>query len=304
MAVEPRIKKSFSRDVKEELYKIELTDRCCIGARFAGLILFGANKISKNEIRLVTDNPDVLGSFVELSRLLGVEATVKQKNETGAKYTAVISDSVMVAQILYDLNILDDSGKIVYCMDKIKKPCCKREVLRGAFLGAGAVSDPEKNYNLEYVTSDGLLCESIVKLFAELGFEFHYIMRKNKYVAYVKNSEVIADVLSFLGAYRAQMALINIKIEKEVRNDVNRSANIETSNLSRTINASVEQIQAIYKIRDTVGLDSLPDDLREIALLRLGHKDLSLTELGQLLNPPLTKSGVNHRMKKILKYAN
>lgn len=298
--------KSFSRRVKEEIYRTEVVDRCCIKARFSGLILFGANIISKNEIKFVTDNQDVMGSFVELSRLLGIEADVKQLSDKNFKYTASISDNVKIAQLLYDLDLLNSlTGDVNYHVSSsiVKRPCCKREFLRGAFLGAGTVSDPMKNYNFEIVTSKFLLCDELINLFMEMDFKFHRIERKNKYVAYVKNSEIIADILSFLGAYKSQMELINIKIEKEIRNDVNRSANGETSNLSRTINASVEQICAIQKIQKMTGLDSLPDDLREIAILRLENPDLSLTELGGLLNPPLTKSGVNHRMKKILAFA-
>ncbi|HIV85387.1 MAG TPA: DNA-binding protein WhiA [Candidatus Monoglobus merdigallinarum] len=296
-------KKSFSRFVKEEIYKTEISDKCCVNARFIGLLLFGASKVTKSEIRLVTDNPDVLGSFVELSRLLGNEAEVRQNSERHIKYKAVISDSVKVAQLLYDLKLLDEHGNIRFSDKKLKRLCCKREFLRGAFLGAGFVSDPEKNYSLEIVTPYRELAEAVVKTFREVGFELRLSLRKNRFVAYVKNSETIADILTFLGAWKAQMALLNIKIEKEIRNDVNRSANGETSNLSKTINASVEQIQAIQKIIKTDGLDSLPEDLREIALLRMENKDLSLSELGKLLNPPLTKSGVNHRMQKIIKQA-
>ena len=292
-------KRSFSRKVKRELYRIEPGEMCCVRSRFKGLVLFGAALFSKNEIRLVSDNPDVVGCFVELSRLLGIEAEVKQSG--GGKYSADARDSVKIAQLLYDLKLLDEGGGILMRAGEIKKMCCKREFLRGAFMGAGAVSDPNKNYALEISAPSRELCGDAARLFDDLGFKLQITARKKKYVAYVKNSEVIEDILALLGACTSQMELINIKIEKEIRNDANRGANGETSNLSRTINASVDQIKAIYQIRDTVGLDALPDDLREIARLRLEHKDLSLTELGRRLNPPLTKSGVNHRLKKIMK---
>lgn len=291
---------SFSRKVKRELYRTEPKDKCCVRSRFKGLILLGASNISKSGIRLTSDNPDVIGSFVETARRLGIEAEVRQSGDKNGKYKAEIRDSLKIAQLLYDLKMLDDQGGVIRRSGDIKKLCCKREFLKGAFLGAGAVSDPYKNYALEISASDEALCGDIVNLFKDLGFLMQLTPRKKKYVAYVKNSEVIEDILALLGACGSQMELINIKIEKEIRNDVNRNANGETSNLSRTINASVEQIRAINKIRDTVGLDSLPDDLREIARLRLEHKDLSLSELGRQLNPPLTKSGVNHRLKKIM----
>ena len=134
--------KSFSRRVKEEIYRTEVVDQCCIMARFSGLILFGANIISKNEIKFVTDNQDVMGSFVELSRLLGIEADVKQVSDKNFKYTASISDNVKIAQLLYDLDLLNSlTGDVNYHVSRsiVKRPCCKREFLRGAFLGAGTV---------------------------------------------------------------------------------------------------------------------------------------------------------------------
>ena len=296
-------KKSFSRKVKREIYRVEVPDMCCTKARFKGLMLLGAAVISKTEIRLQSDNPDVIGSFAELSRKLGIESYISRNGDKNGKYSAAISDSVKVAQLLYDLKMLNSDGGIIHRVGELEKLCCKREFLRGAFLGAGAVSDPNKNYALEISAPTEALCGDILSLFKDFNFTLQQTSRKKKHVAYVKNSEVIEDILALLGACSSQMELINIKIEKEIRNDANRNANGETSNLSRTINASVEQIRAIHKIRDTIGLDSLPEDLREIARLRLEYKDSSLTELGKRLNPPLTKSGVNHRLKKIINIA-
>lgn len=297
--------KSFSRMVKEEIFRAGADDMCCVKAEFSGLLLFGTQWIQKDGIKITTENPDVVGCFAELARMLGLEAEVRQNTEKSVKYTAQISDTVKVAQLLYDLNLLDETdGCIKYHVsrDITQKMCCKRAFVRGAFMGAGTISDPSKNYNMEIITPRKQLCEETAELMRSLDFECKVITRKNKYVIYIKNSDRIADILSFLGAYKSQMELLNIKIEKEIRNDLNRTANSETSNLIKTINASVEQIQAIQKIDKLIGLDSLPDELREIALLRLKNKDLSLSELGGLLNPPLTKSGVNHRMKKILNY--
>lgn len=182
----------------------------------------------------------------------------------------------------------------------VAQDCCRRAFLKGAFLSGGTVIDPRKNYNLELVTSYPKLHEGMQKLLKDIGFAFKSVMRKNKYVLYLKNSEAISDFLSYMGAFQAQMELLNIKIEKEIRNDFNRAANGETANIEKTINAAISQIQAIVKLDETVGLDNIPEDLREVALLRLKHKDLSLSELGKLLQPPLSKSGVNHRMKKLM----
>lgn len=183
----------------------------------------------------------------------------------------------------------------------IRKECCRRSLMRGIFLSCGTVIDPKKNYNLELVTPTVALCEELHTLLKKEGFPFKAVIRKSKCVLYLKNSEAISDFLMYMGAYQSQMELLNIKIEKEIRNDFNRTANSETANLEKTINAAVSQIQAIDTIQKTVGLDSLPEDLKEIALLRLRYKDMSLSELGAQMQPPLSKSGVNHRLKKLMK---
>lgn len=299
--------KSFSQLTKEELYKLESANHCCDIAELAGLILFGASiRFSDKEvsIKFMTENQDVLGCFVNLCRKENFEPIVKQISDDSIRYVAKLDDTTHIMQLLVDLDIFDiHSGKIRLHISPniVKKNCCKRAFLRGVFMGAGTVIDPRKNYNLEIVSSDGRLLEDLYELLQSLSFNFRHVMRKSKHVLYIKNSETISDILTFMGAYKAQMELINIKIEKEIRNDVNRTANSETANISKTINAAVEQIKAIERVEKYVGLDNIPEDLREIAELRLKHKDLSLSELGALLNPPLSKSGVNHRMQKIMK---
>lgn len=166
-------------------------------------------------------------------------------------------------------------------------------------MGGGTVIDPKKNYNLEIITPYMGLSQNLIKLFSECGFAFKTVMRKSKYVLYLKNGEAIQDFLSYIGAYGAQMELINIMIEKEIRNDVVRSVNSESANFDKTVVAAVRQIQAINIIDEKLGIDELPEDLREIAKLRLENSAMSLGELGKRLNPPLGKSGVNHRLKKI-----
>lgn len=296
-------KMSFSKKIKGEIYRTKPQKMCCVSSRLKGLILFGATEISDTAIRLKSSNPDVVESFVEMAKRFDIDVNVHQRNGRTEKYTAEICDRHQIARLLHKIGMLDEKRSIVYRSGEIKKTCCKREFLKGAFLGAGAVSDPYKNYALEISGPNMELCSDVVELFSDLGFSLQLASRKKKYVAYAKNSETIQDILALFEAYSSQMEFINIKIEKEIRNDANRNANGETSNLSKTINASVDQIRAIYKIRDTVGLDSLPDDLKEIAVLRLEYKDLSLSELGKHLNPPLTKSGVNHRLKKIMNFA-
>ncbi|MEG2670370.1 MAG: DNA-binding protein WhiA [Oscillospiraceae bacterium] len=297
--------KSFSRLAKEEIYKSENAKTCCDNAQYAGLLLFGAS-IDHGSIKFVTENQDVLGSYINISRKLGFEPIVKQISDESVRYVAETTDITKIMQLLADYKLINSStGLINYRISKgvVARECCKRAFLKGAFLGGGTVIDPQKNYNLEIITSHYLLSNDLQEVLKQIGFEFKTVMRKSKYVLYVKNSELISDVLTYMGAFKSQMALINVKIEKEIRNDVNRSVNGETANMEKTISASIEQIKAIEKVDKFVGLENLPDDLREVAFLRLEHKDLSMGELVNLLNPPLSKSGINHRFKKILEMA-
>ncbi|MEE1013340.1 MAG: DNA-binding protein WhiA [Clostridia bacterium] len=294
--------KSFSQLTKEELYKAEVDKPCCSRAEYAGMLLFGA-LITQRSVKFVTENQDVLSSWAELSRKQGMDPAVHQNPEGNARYFAEATDGVRILQILHDFKLVDPAtGVIRYRIDEslVQKECCRRALVKGAFLSCGTVIDPRKNYNLELVTPYLGLSRDLEQLLQHVGFPFKTVMRKSKYVLYLKNSEAISDFLAYMGAFQAQMELLNVKIEKEIRNDITRTANSETANLEKTINAAVTQIQAIETIQKTIGLDNLPEDLREIALLRLEHKDLSLSALGQMMNPPLSKSGVNHRLKKLM----
>ena len=171
-------KQSFSRKIKREVYRIDPGEMCCVRSRFKGLVLFGAASVSMSEIKLVSDNPDVVGCFVELSRLLGIEADVRQSGNGGVKYSAVVRDSVKIAQLLYDLKMLDESSGILMRAGDINKSCCRREFLRGAFMGSGAVSDPNKNYALEISAPNRELCADAARLFSDLGFKLQMIARK------------------------------------------------------------------------------------------------------------------------------
>ncbi len=293
---------TFSELTKEELYKDENKTSCCDLAELAGMLLLGST-ITYDSIRLVTENGDVLARLCDLCAKLGIEIAMRQENDAVARYTVTVSDRDRIRQILNDLELVDSAtGVIRYTISPIftENECCSRAFVKGAFMGGGTVIDPNKNYNLELVTPYLKLSQSLLELLKKSGFMFRTVQRKSKYVLYTKNSEVILDFLTFVGAYRAQMELINIKIEKEIRIDFNRSDNSETANIEKTIEASVKQIQAIKIIDEKIGLDELPEELAILARLRLEHRSTSLNELGMMLNPPLGKSGVNHRFNKII----
>ena len=298
--------KSFSSTVKEELCLANNEFDCCDKGEYMGLMLFGA-LINGSVIKFITGNIDVLNKYIKLGKSLGLKIDSKQSGSgAAARYIAEVSDSEKILRILDRLKLLDPStGVIRYRIFRglIQSDCCRRAFIKGAFMSGGTVINPSKNYNLEFVTPYLGLSRDMNELLSESGFEFKHTVRKSKYVLYTKNSETISDFLAYLEAFKSQMSLLNIKIEKEIRNDFNRSVNIETANLEKTINASVRQVYAIERLSETIGLENIPDDLRETAFLRLKHKDLSLSELGRLMNPPMTKSGVNRRMKKLIEMA-
>ena len=294
--------KSFSEFTKNELFKKDNSNACCDFAELSGMMLFGSN-ITLKRIRFATENEDVLERYITLADKFDMKVGVTRTSDLSSRCLAVISDKDDISRLAERLGIIDSAtGLIKYKIsDKIiKNECCVRAFVKGAFLGGGTVIDPKKAYNLEIITPYMGLHNDFLDLLTKSGFEFKTVMRKSKYVLYTKRSEVIEDFLSFIGAFNAQMELINIKIDKEIHNSFNRSINIESANYDKTIDASVKHIKAIEKIENKIGLDELPPDLKEIAILRLDNKSMSLQELGKLLNPPLGKSGVNHRLKKII----
>lgn len=197
------------------------------------------------------------------------------------------------------ISILNDLKKLIYEPYIINSRNGKRAYLRGGFLATGSISDPDHSYHLEITFSNRLLAEEYMNFLKEFKINSHFILRKGHYLVYLKEGQDIVDFLNVIGAHGALMQLENIRIVKDMRNQVNRIVNCETANLDKTVNASCRQVENINYIKEHLGLDSLPDGLSEIALLRLENPDVSLLELGRMLNPPLSKSGVNHRLRKI-----
>lgn len=185
----------------------------------------------------------------------------------------------------------------------IQQNCCKRAFVRGAFLAAGSMSDPNKSYHFEIVCRSEEQAVQLRDVINSFGMDAKIVARKKYQVVYLKEGAQIVDILNIMEAHVALMNLENVRILKEMRNSVNRKVNCETANISKTVNAAVQQLQDIEYIRETAGLSSLPDNLKEMALLRLEYPDAPLKELGTYLNPPVGKSGVNHRLRKISEIA-
>lgn len=181
----------------------------------------------------------------------------------------------------------------------VQNVCCKRAFIRGAFLSAGSISDPEKFYHFEITCASMRKAKQLQGLMASFDIEARIVLRKRYFVVYVKEGSQIAELLQIMEAPVALMELENIRIVKEMRNSVNRQVNCETANINKTVSAAVKQMEDIRYIQDTIGLESLPENLQEMARVRLERPEATLKELGEALEPPVGKSGVNHRLRKL-----
>lgn len=187
--------------------------------------------------------------------------------------------------------------------DIVRKNCCRRAFLRGLFLASGTVNDPEKSYQMEIRLPEPSLAEAVKELVRSFDLNAKMIERRNGFVVYLKEGDDIADFLVLIGANLSVLDMENIRVVKDVRNRVNRRVNCETANLNKSVKAGMTQAQAIQRIEEHIGLINLPDSLREIAELRLAHPDSSLQELGEMTDPPVGRSGVNHRLRRLMQIA-
>lgn len=306
---------SFSLEIKEELETRIDTAKHCQIAEFAAIMAF-CGKVRRRAgglmgLELTTENEVVRRKVVELAIKAFSASEESFKVEYEGKNNRIINifinDEKLIAKILMAIKWCDDNFTVVEPVFVnhriIQKECCKRAFIRGAFLAAGSISDPNKSYHYEIVCEyeeDAVQMQELLKFF---NLDAKIIQRKRNYVTYIKEGNNITDVLNIMGAFVSQMKLYNVMILKGMRNDVNRKVNCETANLNKTIEAAVKQIRDIEYVRDTVGLESLSDGLREVAEIRLKNPDMKLKDIGELLNPPVGKSGVNHRLRKISELA-
>lgn len=185
----------------------------------------------------------------------------------------------------------------------LRRSCCVRAYLRGAFLCVGSINDPKNSYNLEFVTGCQEDAGQIKDLLKSFGIDAGIVTRKKNRVVYIKDAEGIVDVLNIMGAHRSLMYVESLRVEKDVRNRVNREVNCEAANIAKSVKASSKQINDIKKIDRVLGIEKLEEPLKQMAYVRLEHESASLAELGSYLNPPVGKSGVNHRLRKLSEIA-
>ena len=280
---------SFSSEVKEELAGHLGKSRHCQIAELAALIAFeGKSSAAESENQLLRDKYRLLlGKLFQIEEMESIEDKKR-----------VFSSIKMWDDTAEEPKLSETVNGIL-----LQQNCCRRAFVRGAFLAGGSISDPNKSYHFEIVCRTLEQATQLQEVINSFDVEAKIVARKKYQVVYLKEGSQIVDILNVMEAHVALMNLENVRILKEMRNSVNRKVNCETANISKTVNAAVQQLRDIEYIKDTAGLDSLPDNLREMALLRLEYPDAPLKELGTYLNPPVGKSGVNHRLRKISEIA-
>ncbi len=303
---------SFSGNVKEELSEHWSSARHCQIAELAAILgLCGSIIInSRNEYRVKvhTENKAVARKvFTLIKKTFNIESDISIRRniqKQSVSYSVVVKQHQDALRVLQAVKLIDehlDGFEEVRIVNPIvvQQTCCKRAFIRGAFLAAGSMSDPKKAYHFEIVCAAEPMAEQIRELMSSFSMEAKIVQRKKSYVVYLKEGSQIVDILNIMEAHVSLMELENVRILKEMRNTVNRKVNCETANLNKTVSAAVKQLEDITYLRDTIGLEKLSEGLEEVALARLSHPDASLKELGALLSPPVGKSGVNHRLRKL-----
>ncbi len=308
---------SFSQDVKEELSKSCSSVRHCQIAEVAGMIgLTGRILISAQDrfsVKIQSESLYVARKyFTLLKKTFNIVPEVTIKKNNGLKdsrlYIVTVNRHDDAVRILQAVKLLSPSNDIEEDLSiatnvVIMKECCKRAFVRGAFLAAGSVSDPNKAYHFEIVCNDENKALQLQKIINNFEIDSKIVERKNRFVVYIKEGSAIADILNVMEAHISLMEFENIRILKDISNSVNRKVNCETANLNKTVSAAVRQIESIRIIERKKGLDYLPPQLKEMAILRVEYPDDSLKELGDKLDPKVGKSGVNHRLRKICEIA-
>ena len=295
---------SFSGSVKSELCRTEVEKNCCALAEAMGTLLF-ANTFAPDCIRIVTESRDFGMRLPRLFRKgLGVSFDQIPEANGSGKLTYVISDKEKIHKVFSACGFSAQTSISLHVnLALLEKECCRRAFLRGAFLAGGSVTDPEKRYHLELSTTHLKVSRETGTLMREMELTAKETERKGSSVLYYKQSDSIEDFLTAIGAPVSAMAVMSAKIEKDWRNDANRKTNCDSANVDKAIAASQDQLAAIRKLERSGRYETLPEKLKETAALRREYPETTLTELAELHEPPISKSAVNHRMRKLLSLA-
>lgn len=296
---------SFAGKIKEELQEQMGKAKHCQIAELAALFaLCGQVIMEENgtyQVKFVTENLTVAKKcYMLVKRVLRCVPDVSVSGKHS--YGVYVLDNEDAENLMKVIRVMD--GALLVADSLIDRQCCKRAFLRGVFLATGVVTNPKSGYHLELVAGSRGRATRIQEIIGVFGLEVKTTTRKGKYIVYMKDSASIVDFLNVMGAHVALMEFENVRIWKEMRNSVNRQVNCETANIRKTVSAASRQTADIQYIHDTIGFGELSENLAQIARVRLENPEVTLKELGEMLDPPVGKSGVNHRLRKLSEIAN
>jgi len=304
---------SFSSDVKKELALVKPEKSCCALSELGGLYatmgslsLLGRGKVN---IQFSSESLAVCRhAYTLLAQTLHISPQIHYVTSArfGGKRKCVLTLGPIHSPVLLKaLGMMDDKGSLRSTEPRMSltRACCMRAFLRGAMLGGGTMSSPEQSYHLELPCRDGDIQAMMAKCVQRIGLPIHFSTRREHIYLYFKQSDQIVDFLTAIGAHQSVMQIENLRIQRQVMENVNRAMNCDSANLQKQMDASRSQIEKINRMREKGILATLPPSLQAIAQARLSAPDASLQELGEMLDPPIGKSGVNHRMRRLLSYA-
>ena len=295
---------SYAYDVKAELCKAPLSRGCCAVAEGCGVLLY-ASAFSAAEVRIVTENDEFIARLPKLfQKAFGVKFDELPESSKSGKRVLRITREDKLDAIWRALGY-DRRAHFALHLNfaLLEEECCRASFLRGAFLSGGSVTDPQKRYHLELATSHVQAGREVEALLRDMGFEPKNVMRQNNLITYFKSSTHIEDLLTLIGAPGRALEIMSAKIEKEMRNTVNRRVNCDAANLDKAVLASREQVEAFTRLTESGAINDLPVKLQEVAVARLLQPELTLSELAATFDPPLTKSCLNHRIRKLMEIA-
>lgn len=293
---------TYSQLVKEELCTDKFVCDDCNKAFVDGVLLF--RNVSEIGVLFQSDNENIVDILAQ--KIVEVTGVIVKKNKVkngkSKKYIYTLN-----LELTEDIDrFYSDFGyALTYRIDKkiLKKQCCKSAFIRGVFLSCGVIVNPEKEYHFEFKIPNEDLANQLFDFLNEMPLSFKKVKRKDNYIVYLKGSEEIEEILTFMGAVKSAMKIMDIKILKEVRNNVNRLTNCETANIGKTVKASMQQVEDINYIIKKRGKSYLGDDLKEVAKIRLENPEMSLRELCEIIPSGISRSGLNHRLKRLSKMA-
>jgi DNA-binding protein WhiA len=295
---------SFTAEVKDELSRIVSEHEPCKKAELSALVRIEGHLSGRYRLELVIEIAPVARIAVrllhEIYKLKTEITTRRSVLHKTYSYLITVPAQVGLREVLVDLGIISDSGLEMGIASRlVQSQCCAASYLRGAFLGGGFIANPRRDFHFELSCGHESLANGLVALLAQHAIPAKAIMRRSTWIVYLKGADPIVDFLALVGAHKAVIAIEEVRVTKSIRNDENRRVNAEMANQAKSIEASLTQMQNIQLLIDSKGLESMPKALQELALLRLAHPDVSLRELGELASPPLSKSAVNHRIRRI-----